>query len=106
MKLKESSLRRTIRKILMSELFVTPAQKRKLKDKGIGSSLKKALDMRPSGGFYSDDPRGFGEFEDPHMHGDRDELSREDDHSELEDPRLDYDDMPAAPRGWGHARRR
>lgn len=81
----------------MSELFVSPAQKRKLKDKGMGSSIKRALDMRPSGGFYSDDPRGFGEFEDPRMGGDRDELSLGDDHDELDNPSLDYahdDDKP------------
>ena len=58
MKLKETHLRATIRNILLSELFVSPRNRKK------PSVLKRALDTRNTAGFYSDDPYdGFGKFD-------------------------------------------
>lgn len=112
MRLTESQLRKTIRKLLMTELFVSPKKKKT-------SVIKRALDREePLGGYYGD-PQGFGEFdeeEDPaghahaaiaHIHdlasaagaelditsgdhGDEGDLSDSWDGDELEDPHLDY----------------
>ena len=111
MRLTESQLRKTIRKLLVTELFVSPKKKKT-------SVLKRALDRdEPLGGYYGD-PMGFGEFEeeDPaeHAHhaisaihdlasaagvdlesidgghGDEGDLSSSWDGDELEDPHVDY----------------
>lgn len=58
MKLKESYLRAAIRNILLSELFVSPRDKKKT------SAFKRSLDSTSSKGFYDDDEfDGFGEFD-------------------------------------------
>lgn len=110
MRLTELQLRKTIRKLLVTELFVSPKKKKT-------SVLKRALDREePLGGYYGD-PMGFGEFEeeDPaehahsaisaihdlasaagvdlddtdDTHGDEGDLSSWDG-DELEDPHVDY----------------